>query len=543
MVTSLGMLGRTLAFGAFMGVVIVAMLLLATDARAGDEDFFGIEGRPIAMNVTVDPGDLVDKWWWDFEGDGCYTWSSAAGPNTTHTYQEAGLYYPVLKATNDSIMVKTWIFQALVDPDNEPPEVVASPEYLEVLRGETASFTGTAIDDGQVVLYEWDFDGDGSFDFQSVESAATTWVYNGLGEFTAVLRATDDQGATGTSTVTVLVHNQPPTVRANDIVSTDEDVTLRVTAEDPDGEIVSIEWDLGDGSDKVTTTGPLVDHRYPLEGEYTVHVIVTDDAGATATTFFTVERVPPVVMDRVIASADPDEVFIGETILFEAELLEGPDPSYSVTWDLGDGNQSVEWTLEHIYAEPGTYTVKVTAIDAKAVIIVDQLVVKVLWIPNESPVAVPSVEQWVMPGHNLRFSDGSFDPDGYIVLWQWDFDGDGTFDHTNITDGNHTHVYPDEGLFTAVLKVTDNRGEVGIATVNIKVDRDAPDDDPVDDTVGAAVCCVVTVVILVVVAYWALRRSMVTPRKDGGPVGPPEGVGPENGTGDGEEPEPAPSDD
>ena len=320
-----------------------------------------------------------------------------------------------------------------------------------------------------MVLYEWDFDGDGTFDFQSATSAAATWVYDGMGEFTAVLRATDDQGATGTSTVTVLVHNQPPTVRANNIVSDNEDVTLRVTAEDPDGEIVSIEWDLGDGSEKVTTTGPTVDHRYPLESEYTVHVTVTDDAGATATTFFTVERVPPVVMNRVIASADPDEVFIGETILFEAELLEGPDPSYLVTWDLGDGNQSVEWTLEHIYAEPGTYTVRVTAMDAKNVIVVDQLVVKVLWIPNEPPVAVPSVEQWVMPGRNLRFSDESYDPDGYIVLWQWDFDGDGTFDHTNTTDGNHTHVYPDEGLFTAVLKVTDNRGEVGIATVNLSL--------------------------------------------------------------------------
>lgn len=543
MVTSLGMLGRTLAFWASMAFVLVAILLLATDSRAGDEDFYGIEGRPIAMNVTVDSGGLVDKWWWDFEGDGCYTWSSAAGPNTTHTYQEAGLYYPVLKATNDSIMVKTWIFQALVDPDNRPPEVVVSQEYLSVLRGETVVFTGTAIDDGQVVLYEWDFNGDGIFDAESSTSAAATWVYNGLGEFTAVLRATDDQGATGTSTVTVFVHNKPPTVMANDIISDNMDVTLRVIAEDPDGEIVSIEWDLGDASANVTTTGPTVDHRYPLEGEYTVHVTVTDDAGATATTFFTVERVPPMVMHQVIASADPDEVFIGETIRFEAELLDGPDASISVTWDLGDGNQSVEWTLDHIYAEPGTYTVKVTALNSKNVIVVDQLVVKVLWIPNKPPVAVPSVEQWVMPGRNLRFSDGSYDPDGYIVLWQWDFDGDGTFDHSNTTDGNHTHVYPDEGLFTALLTVTDNRGEVGIATVNIKVDRDAPDDDPVDDTEGAAICCAVTVVTLVIVAYWALRRSMVTPRKDGGPVGPPEDVGPENGTEDGGEVEPSPSDD
>jgi PKD repeat protein len=140
-----------------------------------------------------------------------------------------------------------------------------------------------------------------------------------------------------------------------------------------------------------------------------------------------------------------------------------------------------------------------------------------------------------MPGRNLPFSDESYDPDGFIVLWQWDFDGDGTFDHSNTTDGNDTHVYPEEGIFTAVLKVTDNRGDVDVATVNIKVDRDAPEDDPPDDTEGAAICCGVTVVVMVVVAYWALRRSMISPRKDGGPATVPKGDedGDEDGNDDG----------
>ena len=567
MVTFLGMSGRMLVIGASVWLLVVVVLLLAGDTRAGDEDFFGIEGRPVAMNVTVDPGSPVDRWHWDFKGDGCFTWSSMIGPNTTHTYAEPGIYYPVLKATNGSVTVKTWIFQALIHPDNEPPVVVVAYEYIEAMRGDAIIFTGTAIDDGEVVLYEWDFDGDGTFDFESTTTAAATYVYSDIGEHTAVLRATDDQGATGTATVTVVVHNQPPTVRANDIESDVEVVTLRVFAEDPDGEVVTYVWDPGDGTANITTTGSTVEHIYPNEGGYRVDVTVVDNDGTTATTFFQVDRVPPHVLHQVFASASDYEVYIGEPITFEVEVIGDPESTYSITWHLGDGNVSTEWTVEHTYAEPGTYDVEVRAIDGKNVVVIDELVVKVLWTPNEPPVAVPSVEQWVLPGRNLRFSDESYDPDGTIVLWQWDFDGDGVFDHSNTTDGDHTHVYPEAGLYIAILKVTDNRGDVDVATVNIKVDREAPGDDPVDDSMGAAVCCGVTVVIMVVVAYWTLRRSIASPRKDGGPVNVPEGGGDEDrdedregdgegdeegdeeedrdedGEGDEEEREPAPSDD
>ena len=44
------------------------------------------------------------------------------------------------------------------------------------------------------------------------------------------------------------------------------------------------------------------------------------------------------------------------------------------------------------------------------------------------------------PGRNLHFSEASYDPDGRIVLYQWDFDGDGKFDHADPDDGNVTHL-------------------------------------------------------------------------------------------------------
>jgi hypothetical protein len=49
---------------------------------------------------------------------------------------------------------------------------------------------------------------------------------------------------------------------------------------DPDGEIVSYQWDFGDGT---TAEGENPVHTYPFPGTYTVTLTVIDDAGMTVT--------------------------------------------------------------------------------------------------------------------------------------------------------------------------------------------------------------------------------------------------------------------
>jgi PKD repeat protein len=61
-------------------------------------------------------------------------------------------------------------------------------------------------------------------------------------------------------------------------------------------------------------------------------------------------------------------------------------------------------------------------------------------------------------------SQGSFDPDGTIVGYAWNF-GDGT----NSTAPNPVKVYNSVGSFTAVLTVTDNSGLTGTESVVITV--------------------------------------------------------------------------
>lgn len=56
-------------------------------------------------------------------------------------------------------------------------------------------------------------------------------------------------------------------------------------------------------------------------------------------------------------------------------------------------------------------------------------------------------------GFNCNFSDNSYDSDGTIVAWQWDF-----ADDTRSTLTNPSHTYTAPGNYTVVLWVTDDQG-------------------------------------------------------------------------------------
>ena len=56
----------------------------------------------------------------------------------------------------------------------------------------------------------------------------------------------------------------------------------------------------------------------------------------------------------------------------------------------------------------------------------------------------------------VQFTDNSYDPDGYIISWFWDFDDGNTSTHQE--GGNITHTFQNEGSYRVKLTVTDNEG-------------------------------------------------------------------------------------
>ena len=99
---------------------------------------------------------------------------------------------------------------------------------------------------------------------------------------------TDDDGATDVATATVVVTNQPPVAEAGGPYNGNQGVAMPVFAfgsNDPDGSLVSYEWDCdNNGTYEVTTTSPTgTTCTFSTIGTYTINLQVTDDDGATAT--------------------------------------------------------------------------------------------------------------------------------------------------------------------------------------------------------------------------------------------------------------------
>jgi len=85
------------------------------------------------------------------------------------------------------------------------PTAIAG-EDITIKPGSTVQFNGQGSDeDGDIALYEWDFDGNGIYDWSSEDNGITTFIYNNEGTYTAVLRVTDDDDFTSTDEVTIIV--------------------------------------------------------------------------------------------------------------------------------------------------------------------------------------------------------------------------------------------------------------------------------------------------------------------------------------------------
>lgn len=94
--------------------------------------------------------------------------------------------------------------------------------------------------------------------------------------------------------------------------------------------------------------------------------------------------------------------------------------------------------------------------------------------PGECNLRPDASFTWSNPaGTFVEFdASASFDPDGSIVEYQWDF-GDGTT--TTTTDPTTSHSYADGGTYFVLLTVIDNEGKSGFASDSVTLSCDGDD--------------------------------------------------------------------
>ena len=410
-------------------------------------------------SASDDPDGTIASHAWNF-GDG----ANGTSQIVTHIYADNGTYTVTLNVTDSDGLFNTTSIDITVL--NRPPNATFTESAETVDTGETVTFNASdSYDpDGSIVTYFWDF-GDGENDTGVVVEHA----YTDNGTYTVTLTVTDDDGATDTATATKTVSNRSPVAsftESPETVYTNETIYFNASdSYDPDGSIVSYWWDFDDGKN---ATGVTTEHSYPLEGNYTVTLTVTDDDGATNSTS-TSKKVlnrPPVA----VFTESAETVYTNETIHFNASDsydLDGTIESYF--WDFGDGTNATGVVVEHTYEDDGTYTVTLTVTDDDDATGTATATKTVL---NRPPVAIfTESAETVYTGEVITFdASDSHDPDGTIVTYHWDF-GDGTNGEGEVVE----HSYIDDGTYTVTLTVTDD----GDATSSTTASKTVLDGSPI----------------------------------------------------------------
>jgi parallel beta-helix repeat protein len=327
------------------------------------------------------------------------------------------------------------------------------------------SFTDTSIDlDGVIVQRHWTF-GDGTN--VTTFSSTVAHSYGDNGAYPVTLTVTDDDNETGSITKNITIFNTGPTANMTwiPLEPTDVDDILfnGSGSSDPDGSIVNYTWSFGDNE---TGYGRNVTHRYMDDGIYTVTLTVTDDDGATDTTSISlpVGNMPPSPVIDVL----PEEPTTADLVVFNGSGSSDPDGSIvNYTWSFGDNMTGYGNMAVHRYSDDGTYTATLMVRDDDNDTATASLNITVANVPPRanytykppSPTDVDVVE----------FTDTSSDPDGSITAWRWEF-GDGA----TSTAQNPRHTFPDNGMYTVNLTVTDDDGATSTVSRSIEVSNVPP---------------------------------------------------------------------
>ena len=147
--------------------------------------------------------------------------------------------------------------------------------------GVTLDASGSSDEDGSVVSYRWDTDGDGDEDaVTSVPTLAATYE---AGVWNPTVRAVDDDGVASAPVSVEVRSSNPPSAAATAPTRGKSGVAVTFDASgstDPDGSIVAWRVTFGDGT-SVVSSSPVVTHTYAADRALVFGwtVEVTDDAG------------------------------------------------------------------------------------------------------------------------------------------------------------------------------------------------------------------------------------------------------------------------
>jgi PKD repeat protein len=270
--------------------------------------------------------------------------------------------------------------------------------------------------------------------------------------------------------------NRPPTAEAGGPYTGEVGVAVTfdsVGSSDPDGSIVTYDWDFGDGN---TGAGVTQSHAYAVSGVYHVTLTVIDDYGVADSddtlAVIGLGDLPPVAI-----AGGPYTGSVELFITFDGSASIDPDGTIvAYDWDFGDGLISSGATPSHAYSADGVYNVILTVTDDSGATDSGDTVA-VIGSGNLPPVANANGPYAGEVGAVVTFDGtGSIDPEGSTLTYEWDFG-----DANSGSGPAPTHTYTVAGVYNVTLTVTDDSGATDSDGTTASID------EVLEDPAGAVV--------------------------------------------------------
>ena len=249
--------------------------------------------------------------------------------------------------------------------------------------------------------------------------------------------------------------------------------------------ITQYEYDYDDGSHVFTDGTAVQSHAFTRPGAHTVIVRVSDAHGVIGTASSTL-----VVSSPPVAAFSPVGLPVKEATVHSLNASASTDSDgtiVSYAWDTDndgafDDATGVQPSVSFPTAGTQRVGLRVTDNDGAT----GETYVDVTVDPTVAPSpAISATPNPVQTGAPVLFDAGaSHDADGTITSYEWDLDGDGSFETQSGATPAAGRSYPNATVLSIGVRVTDNDGRSAVARMALVVQAPAAAPAPEDQGVG-----------------------------------------------------------
>ncbi|WP_153796263.1 PKD domain-containing protein [Foetidibacter luteolus] len=405
----------------------------------------------------------------------------------------------------NGLNVYEWLLQ--YSRGNAPEETNSTPvaaietttEIILPVNSVTLDGTSSKDSDGSIKTYAWKLlSGPAGYKLSATNKSKVKLTKLVAGTYKVELTVTDNKGATGTATESILVRKEKANEAPVAVINTKENILLPLNSvtldgsgsKDSDGAIKSYTWKYLSGPSIFkfsALTGAKVVLSKLIAGTYKVQLTVKDNKGATGVTTATIgvkEEMNETPVAVIVSSANnltlPDnEVKLDAT---DSKDKDGSVKRYS--WKVASGPAKYKFTLtngnrvtlRNLVA--GTYKIQLTVTDNKGAegTATQNITVKAAAKPGDSnaPVAViKGAHDVILPQNSIEL-DGSSSKEGSapIQSYFWEYvSGPGGYAFYGTANPKVTVAKMWEGTRVFKLTVTDTKGRKNSATVSVSVKK------------------------------------------------------------------------